>query len=315
MPIHPEDIAQYQAFVIEQVKNVLKSVEYDPETTLWHYTNGKGLIGILETGAIHATQVACLNDSTELRYASKLLRDALTELRQKRIDDLEDEKFLSKVLELTLENPAAPIHAPSRFFVACFSSQQDDLSQWRAYSEPGGENGYSIGFCLRGFNGYPNCAVLKVNYDKELHKKVAASVAETTLRFYRDGLEKKRAVTPEVWLDEFLTEWDQWISRLAPLVKDDCFRAESEFRIAYELTVQEYPQIRMAQKETLLSRYVPLTFPAWTKTRVPTLPIAKLIIGPGRHQAITRVSVMVLLTQMGYANVPVTISERPLQRA
>jgi hypothetical protein len=314
MPVQPEDSLRYQAFVIEQIKDVLKAVQYEPETTLWHYTTGKGLIGIVESGTIHATQVACLSDSREVLYASRLLRDALIELKQRRGDDSEAQEFLSKVLELTSENPAAPSHAPSRFFVSCFSTQEDDLSQWRAYSESGGENGYSIGFRLRGFNGYPNCAVLKVNYDKELHKKVASNVAEATLQFYREGLEKNRGATAKAWEDEFLAEWEQWISRLAPLVKDDCFRAENEFRIVYELTVAEYDLIRVAQKETLLSRYVPLAFPAWTQTRVPTLPIVKLVIGPGRHQAISRVSAMVLLTQMGYANVPVTLSERPLQR-
>lgn len=312
MPPHPEDIAQYQAFVLEQIK-LLKSVEYDPETTLWHYTNGRGLIGIIESGAIHATHVACLNDSTEIRYASKLLRDALIDLKQKSAGDLEAQEFLAKVLELTAESPRSPTHAPSRFFVACFSDQEDDLSQWRAYGESGGENGYSIGFCLRGFTGYPNHGVLKVNYDKELHKKIASSVADSTLQFYRDGLKNQRSATAEAWLNEFLAEWDQWISRLAPIVKDDCFKAENEFRIVHQLTVAEYGQIRVSQRETLLSRYIPLTFPCWTKTRTPTLPIVKVIIGPSRHQAVSRVSAGVLLSQLGYGNVSIVISERPLQ--
>jgi hypothetical protein len=313
MPVHPDDVAEYQKFTLEQI-SALESVKYDPETTLWHYTNGQGLIGILESGAIHATHVACLNDSTEIRYATKLLRDALIELKQKKADDLQANQFLSSVLELTSENPAVPNHAPSRFFVACFSTIEDDLSQWRAYSESGGENGYSIGFVLRGFNGYPFSAVLKVNYDSELHKKIASCIAEATLQFYCEGLKRGRAASSEVWLSEFLIEWDQWVSRLAPMVKDECFKAENEFRIVHELSVLEYHRVRVAQKDTLLSRYLPLKFSVWTKTRTPTLPIVKLTIGPGRHQAITRVSAGVLLSQMGYTHVPITISGRPLQR-
>jgi len=313
MPVTPEEIKQYEAFVLEQIKR-LKAIEYDPETVLWHYTNGKGLVGIVESGTIHATHVACLNDSTEIRYASRLLREAILELKERNADDLPAHEFLTKVLELSSENPGVPIHAPSRFFVSCFSAQEDDLSQWRAYGESGGENGYSIGFTLRGFNGYLNSAVLKVNYDPELHKSIAADAAAATLRFYLEGLSKRPPGNKDAWRDEFLVEWDQWLARLAPIVKDECFKAENEFRLVHELNVTELHRIRFVQRDSLLSRYLPLSFPIWMRTRVPMLPIAKVVVGPGRHQAITRVGVVVLLTQMGYGNVPITISQRPLQR-
>jgi hypothetical protein len=37
--------------------------------TLYHYTNSKGLLGILKERALHATSLHCLNDSTEFSYA------------------------------------------------------------------------------------------------------------------------------------------------------------------------------------------------------------------------------------------------------
>jgi hypothetical protein len=77
MPVLPEDRVEYVKFVDEQTK-ILGSLGFAPEQTLWHYTNGAGLLGIIESGTLHATQVACLNDSSEIRYASKLLLDALS---------------------------------------------------------------------------------------------------------------------------------------------------------------------------------------------------------------------------------------------
>jgi hypothetical protein len=313
MPVRPEENSKYENFVVEQIK-ALGAVQYDPETTLWHYTNGRGLIGIVESGSIFATHVACLNDSTEIRYAAKLMRDALLDLKQKLAEDIEAIRFIDKVLELTSEDPKIPNHAPSRFFVSCFTTQEDDLSQWRAYGDTGGENGYAIGFVARGFNGYPNSAVLRVNYDRELHKEIASKVADATLRFYREGLKVRPETEAESWRAEFLERWNEWVARLAPIVKDDCFKAENEFRIVHELNISEYHHIRLAQKETLLSRYLPLTFSIWTHTRTPTLPIAKVTIGPARHQAISLISTGVLLKQMGYGHVPITISQRPLQR-
>jgi len=47
---------------------------------------------------------------------------------------------------------------------------------------------------------------------------------------------------------------------------------------------------------------------------VPLLPIVKVMIGPGNHPAFTKVSVSLLLEQMGYFNVPVEITQVALQR-
>ncbi len=314
MPVLQPDREKYQTFIVDQIKR-MGCLEFDPETILWHYTTGPGLLGIIESGTIHATQASCLNDSTEIRYASKLYRDALIELREKKAEDADAQQFLSKVLELTQEDPAAPIHGPSRFFVACFSPQEDDLSQWRAYSDSGGENGYAIGFVARGLNNLPNGAVLRVNYERALHKTVALETAEATLQFFREGIQNKRADTVDRWASEFLVEWQEWISRLAPIAKDDCFQTENEYRIVHELNVTELHQIRFKQKTTLLSRYLPLSFPLWMGTRSPMLPIVKVMVGPGRHQAITQISVKELLKQMGYGNATVSISARPLQLA
>jgi hypothetical protein len=167
------------------------------------YTTGPGLLGMVESGTIYATQVACLNDSTEIRYTFKLYRDALAELKDKNSEDGDAGRFLAKLLDSSSDDPAIPSHGPSRFFVACFSRLEDDLNQWRAYSEVGGENGYSIGFHARGLID-PNGAVLRVNYDKEKHKTVATKVAEATLQFFRDGVASKRAETEEQWTKVFL---------------------------------------------------------------------------------------------------------------
>src|ERR1700730_4233817 len=39
-----------------------------PTSPLYHYTAGNGLIEIIKSGELWSTQVACLNDSSELLY-------------------------------------------------------------------------------------------------------------------------------------------------------------------------------------------------------------------------------------------------------
>jgi hypothetical protein len=57
---------KYQEFVRPQVKQ-LGLLDFDREVILWHYTNGAGLLGILETGTIFSTRASCANDSRECR--------------------------------------------------------------------------------------------------------------------------------------------------------------------------------------------------------------------------------------------------------
>ena len=298
MPVTPEDVAQYNKFLEPQLK-ALKCLDFDSETTLlWHYTTGQSLQAIIESGTIYSTQVSCLNDSSEIRYASSLFKNALNALLTKYSGESAIESFLKKYLKLIEEEPDRPNHAPSPFFVSCFSAHEDDLSQWRSYC--GGENGYAIGFRASGLVGVPNSLLVKVNYDKVTHENIASQVAEATVRFFREGLEQKRADTAEKWEDEFLARWDPLITYLAPMVKDPGFSSENEYRIVHELQISELKDMKFIQKSTMMSRHLPLRLPAGGEMWVPRLPFVKVLVGPCRHREITRITVDTLLRKWGY---------------
>jgi hypothetical protein len=303
------DLEKYQEFVRQQAK-VVGSFDIDPDTLLWHYTNGAGLLGILGTGTIFSTQVSCLNDSTEIRYAQVLFQKALTEVLSKYNGDDSVKTFVTRYLKLIEEVSRVPSHAPSPFFVACFSREEDSLSQWRAYC--GGENGYAIEFKAKNLFGLPNLLV-KVNYDKALHEKIAGEVAEATVRFYEEGLVGGNADQIAGWENEFLAAWDSRISYLAPLVKDPGFSAENEYRVLHEFTTADLIQMAVLQKKTMMTRHIPLSFPLGGEAWVPRLPIEKVMVGPCRHPAITGISVDTMLRKMGYGSGKVVHSARPLQ--
>ncbi len=151
-------------------------------------------------------------------------------------------------------------------------------------------------------------------YDRGLQEKASKELANATLNFYLEGLKGDRLQDPEQWAKDFFLAWDEWVYKLAPIAKDVKWKAENEFRLVHELKGEEFGAIRFQQKETMLARYLPLTTPAWMKRRVPILPIAKIMIGPGNHAAFTRVSVALLLEQMGYFNIPVEVTQVGLQR-
>jgi hypothetical protein len=101
-----------------------------PPGLLYHYTDAAGLIGIIESGCLWASDYRHLNDRKEYLLGAQLLR--------KEIDasQLEDQH------RVDLHNLVA--NTQKTCYVLSFSERRDQLSQWRAYCPSG--NGYSLGF-------------------------------------------------------------------------------------------------------------------------------------------------------------------------
>lgn len=139
---------------------------------LFHYTNAKGLIGIIESQSIWATHYAYLNDSEEIRHLLKsrlpdLLRTVVNEYLDKftqdesiqlRIDQQGDRKkivdsFIQKIRNVNkkflLEDALAEPYIASFCTTSGLEekgvrkqvAQHGLLSQWRGY---GNDGGYAI---------------------------------------------------------------------------------------------------------------------------------------------------------------------------
>jgi hypothetical protein len=309
MPVTEDEKKQYGDFVRANAV-ALGGLDVKPDQHIWHYTTGSALISIIQSGELYATQVSCLNDSTEVLYASNVLRNAFLNLQPESFSG-EEAQLLTEIVKNGLSSTGQlPSHIPSRWFVTCFSHERDDLSQWRAYS--GGENGYALGFYAGGFFGRDQrTVVVRVNYDRKLHEGLAAEIGKATLSRFREGLER-RIDQRESWTKEFLEVWTSFLSYLEPLVKDPGFRAENEYRIVHELMPDELANIRFKQKQSLMSRYLPLSFGNQSQG-TQRLPLAAVIVGPSRHKEISRVSVDTLLRQKGYTSIPIYLSEIPFQ--
>jgi len=119
MPSTDEELEKFRR-ITRQVSTDAGLMAFDPNMTTWHYTNGSGFLGMIESGSIRAMQVACVNDSTETVYATRLYRNAIIRLNASRSGDELAEGFLQGVLDETAELPEMPGHANSKFFVSCF---------------------------------------------------------------------------------------------------------------------------------------------------------------------------------------------------
>ena len=310
MHVTPAENEAYRKFVSDLAKE-LGVFDLNGIETVWHYTDGNGFLGILQSGRLYATQVSALNDSKETEYATDLFKEEVKKAIIEQAGKGDVVSFFQSILEQVKETPDNPTQGISKFYVACFSSRPDDLNQWSKYTKasPGR---FAIGFYPKGLNREPNSTLYRVIYDRAKLEAAVKKVVYATLDFYMSGLTGERAEKPEEWARLFYLAWDEWIYKLAPLAKDQQWDSEGELRIVHDLKVADFPAVRFTQKKSSLARYLPLDFPCWVKERVSRLPIAKVMVGPGENQASSRISAILLLEQMGYPNVPVEVSRSTL---
>jgi hypothetical protein len=109
----------------------------------FHYTDFRGLDGILKSGQIWFTDYRHLNDRTELMHGIGLAKAMLT--RRARVGGLRGALFGWIDDLLTKRNFGRALS----FFIASFSQNPDDLHQWRSYADDG--RGVAIGFSAKLF--------------------------------------------------------------------------------------------------------------------------------------------------------------------
>jgi hypothetical protein len=113
-----------------------------PEALLWHYTDFKGLAGILG-GNIWASSLAYLNDTEEFRHGAQLALEVVQNQLATSLSGGEYAPYASTIHQELLRFFSN--QQPKDIFITSFSERDDDLSQWRAY---GGNRGpmFSVGF-------------------------------------------------------------------------------------------------------------------------------------------------------------------------
>lgn len=85
----------------------------ESEKILYHYTSLEGLMGIIESKSIWATNVLYLNDASELNYSLKLIEEEIDNLKEKiPVNDKNIGKFsfLNELIENIDIFISAPIH-------------------------------------------------------------------------------------------------------------------------------------------------------------------------------------------------------------
>jgi hypothetical protein len=200
---------------------------------IFHYTNDVGLHGILSSGKIWLTDVAGLNDPSELQHGVDVAFEELSSAVNQK-NKLEAQ--FATDFQAALTNRATAI---SQNFVCCFSTVGDELSQWRAYAD--NARGFAIGFDGEELEtafcdqkdeiGRQTFPVSYLDQDlRDIHRKLIAAVlpevvAPMRQRFPVNGFE-----------DQYL----RYLKELSVILAGAILLASTHFKHSAYITEREY---------------------------------------------------------------------------
>jgi hypothetical protein len=249
----------------EELSQAEAAEEEQPPGYLYHYTTAQGLLGIVQSRQIWATNVLYLNDASELSDARDILRAVL---------DSEPLDLLDNAATFSQNIPAYSEALPMDHFIVSFCEDGDLLGQWRGYGSQG--TGFSIGFSTATFAAAAirkenkdrgSCTLRKVKYGQaektELIRKrllIVRSVIEPHAQDFEQRLDQEFAQLVKLW-NQIATSFNPTLA----LMKHASFEEEHEWRLVRTLwkpalPSEEWP-VRVRMIGDRLAPYVPLSWP------------------------------------------------------
>lgn len=213
--------------MMKEIEILNKALYADiPQGILYHYTTFTGLLGIVKSRALWASDIRYMNDSAELRHTADLIT---VEVRE-RIDGGHPNPHL---LTQFVDWVSHRITSGHMLFGASFRSQGNLLSQWRGYSTPG--KGVSLGFspeyilqCAEKQHFMVGRCIYEPAKQRLLIREVVDAVETLAGRL---AVGERTAVERSVLYRETFAEMETDLLRIAAILKHPSFREEREWRI------------------------------------------------------------------------------------
>lgn len=244
---------------------------YQP--TIYHYTDVRGALGILQTGRLWFTERAHLNDPVEIRYGLDIAHKLFATAAMKRDRKIPEEAASH------LKGEHAFGLSTYGFWIFSLSLDGDDLSQWRNYADDG--RGVCLGFSATNFDmielaklipAAPNRLRFPVNYDEDrlrnrmqayidigldLLEKVNLSARDSYHQPYGQALLYER---------DFFHVLNNGFYANSLLFKHAAYEHEQEYRLlvsGFRNTIARNNLHRFRERKGEIVGYLDVPIPAW----------------------------------------------------
>lgn len=265
----------------------------------YHYTDANGLIGIINSGRLWATDIRFLNDPSEgVFFPERLLQ--IMEKSQMHNNDL-----INKIISGIRTSMEHPRSSHSTFCIS-LSRKGDQLSQWRGYGDFG--KGYSIGFNIE-----ENTPDIQLAHHYEI------VYGSDGLQGIADDLIDIFSLSSEKWGNILYDEWASTIHFLAKSFKDGAYLEENESRLVciYDHDrkdiLENERSLKFRSRNGEIIPFLETSLYLESKEREKSLPIKEIIVGPGVDFERSYVAINSILKLNNYTDVEIVKSKIPFR--
>ena len=253
-----------------------------PTDTLYHYTSLSGLMGIVDSRYLRASDVRFMNDSTELRHTLDLLRGHI----ERRLRSGTDHPALMTAM---LDWLSHRVVGGPMIFAASFRANGNLLSQWRGYSVHG--KGVSIGFSP---DHIQRCAerqgflIGRCIYASDVQQQLIEQIA--------DGIESEanqRQVNRDDEFSSIFENNEEALLSIAAMLKHPAFEEEDEWRVVSPriIDLHRHP-VSFREGSSMLVPYYQFDLRGDQSS---SIPLQHLYVGPTGNSELSMTSVELYL--------------------
>ena len=217
-----------------------------PPEFLYHYTNPEGLIGILKSKELWATNIDYLNDSHEIDYCVEYIKSTIEYMMEGDGGHQSVKAFLKE--SLSFVGSASKV-----YYLTSLSEEADSLPQWRAYCPNGG---YALGISskyLAKISAAQGFRLVKCCYDYVTMQIVVSEWIEFFASKFKNALEK--GVSEETAATEVAWQFGQHVARFGSTFKHPSFKEEVEWRILSESINDQNEKIEFRVRDGIIIPY------------------------------------------------------------
>lgn len=257
---------------------------------IYHYTSDTGIMGIVQHGQIWASDIYHLNDAAEVVAGRARLRQLYESDRAVRAHSPSADSFMDRMISGPL---AAGASEYDYVMVCSFSAVDDDLSQWRGYTQPG--KGYCLGFDFQRLQ-----AALS-------RKGTLVQVHYTGLDDPPDAAQMQRLIqaTTDPMSPTRIKMLQQVDLQLSVGTKHTSFRPEQEWRL-WTTRHKRDDDLQFRAGASYLIPYIAITLPLEEV-------LVECIIGPTPNADLAKTALESLLASKGLTRVSVRVSDSPFR--
>ncbi len=254
---------------------------------LYHYCGLEAFLSIIKNSTLWLSDIRKSNDYLECVYCRDKINEKIRGFLEDDKEDLEAWNFGYNInSDLSMDMIS---------YVACFSENKDQLSQWRGYADNGA--GIAVGFSRESFADLKEAApshisFRKVIYDEKEQEKFIERIARESIK----AMETKPVA-------QVAAELNQNYRLQFPVLKNASFEEEAEWRIIFNDSFSKrkrhvgknilFSGIRYTVREKRLVSYIEMDF-----SKLKHNAIKEIWIGPKAEVEIQ--DIMHLLDVYGY---------------